>query len=150
MKLSRLVAACAFAAGASLALSGIAAAHPAKAHKQFVQHIKLVVKSDEQHGKKGSDGKWHDAFLPASFKVKAGAKVVVSVRNYDDMAHSMTAPKLKLNQVIMPGSDKGKTTTFTFVAPKKAGKYLWHCDPKCDSWAMKHLGFMRGYIIVTT
>ncbi len=116
---------------------------------QLGQHIRLVVKSDDQHAKKGSDGKWHDAFLPASFKVKAGAKVVVSVRNYDDMAHSMTSPKLRLNQIVMPGTDKGKTTTFTFVAPKKPGKYLWHCDPKCDPWAMKHLGFMKGYITVT-
>lgn len=148
MKASRFALALAFAAATSLVVAGFAVAAPAKGKARLVQHLSIVVKSDEQHGKKGSDGKWHDAFLPANFVVKAGAKVVVSVKNYDDMAHSMHAAGLGLNQVIMPGSDKGKTTTFSFVAPKKTGKYLWKCDPKCDPWAMKHLGFMRGYFTV--
>ena len=99
-------------------------------------------------GYTGSDGKWHDAFLPASFTVKAGAKVVVSVVNYDDMAHSFHSKGLKTNAIIMPGTDKGKLTKFTFVAPKKAGRYAWHCDPKCDPWAMKHVGFMKGFVTV--
>lgn len=149
MKLSHLVAVGLAAAVASLAFAGVAAAHPAKVHKRLVQHVHIVVKSDAQHAKKGSDGKWHDAFLPASFKVKAGAKVVVSVVNYDDMPHSFHSAGLKTNDIIMPGSDKGVTTTFSFVAPKKAGSYAWRCDPKCDPWAMKHVGFMKGFVRVT-
>ncbi len=139
----------AFLAAASLVFAGVASAQTASHHKRLVQHVKLVVKSDDQHGKKGSDGKWHDAFLPASFKVKAGAKVLVTVVNYDDMPHSFNAKGLKTNAIIMPGNDAGKTTKFSFIAPKKAGKYAWHCDPKCDPWAMKHVGFMRGFVTVT-
>ena len=145
---TRYITLLAFAAAASLAFAGVAAAQPASAQKRVVQHVKLIIKSDDQHGKKGSDGKWHDAFLPASFKVKAGAKVVVRVVNYDDMPHSFNAKGLKTNAIIMPGNDKGKLTKFTFVAPKKAGRYAWHCDPKCDPWAMKHVGFMRGFVTV--
>lgn len=136
-------------AAAALVASSAALAQPASHHKQLVQHVKLIVKSDGQHGKKGSDGKWHDAFLPANFKVKAGAKVLVTVVNYDDMPHSFNAPGLKTNRIIMMGSDKGVTTKFAFTAPKKAGRYAWHCDPKCDSWAMKHVGFMKGFVTVT-
>ena len=147
-RMTRYLTLLAFAAAASLAFAGVAAAQPAKAGKQVVQHVELVVKSDDQHGKKGSDGKWHDAFLPASFKVKAGAKVLVTVVNYDDMAHSFHSKGLKTNAIIMPGTDKGKATTFAFTAPKTAGKYLWNCDPKCDPWAMKHVGFMKGYVTV--
>ena len=148
MTYRRIATAATLTAAASLALAGVAAAQPAKAHKQVVQHVKLVVKSDDEHGKKGSDGKWHDAFLPASFKVKAGAKVLVSVVNYDDSAHSFHSKALHTNNIIMPGSEKGKVTKFTFTAPKTAGKYRWNCDPKCDPWAMKHIGFMRGYVTV--
>ncbi len=39
------------------------------------ESVKLVVKSDEEHAKKGSDG----ACLPADFTVKAGATVKVTV-----------------------------------------------------------------------
>jgi plastocyanin len=139
----------AFIAAASLVVASAALAQPASHHKQLVQHVKLIVKSDDQHAKKGSDGKWHDAFLPASFKVKAGAKVIVTVVNYDDMPHSFNSKGLKTNAIIMPGTDKGVTTKFTFTAPAKAGKYAWHCDPKCDPWAMKHVGFMKGFVTVT-
>ena len=34
-------------------------------------------------------------------------------------------------------------TTFTFKAPK-AGTYTWQCLGNCDSWAMNHLGFVKG------
>ena len=36
--------------------------------------IKLRVKADDEHGRRGPDGKWHDAFLPADFTVHAGDK----------------------------------------------------------------------------
>ena len=113
------------------------------------QHVTIVIKSDTEHGKKGPDGKWHDAFLPASFSVQRGAKVTVTVLNYDDSMHTFDVPGMHVNQMIMGGNEKTPhKTTFTFTAGKD-GKFLWHCDPKCDPWAMHHVGFMRGYVTVT-
>lgn len=115
-----------------------------------IEDVKLVVKSDEEHAKKGSDGNWHDAYLPADFSVKAGTTVHVTVYNYDDMPHSFTAPELGVNQEIAAGSeDKASKTTFTFTAPAEAGSFEWLCDLPCDPWAMSHEGFMRGRVRVT-
>jgi plastocyanin len=114
------------------------------------EQVKLVIKSDEEHGKKGSDGNWHDAFLPADFSVKAGATVQVTVYNYDDMPHSFTAADLNANATISPGSeDKPSKTTFTFTAPSKPGSYEWLCVAPCDPWAMGHAGFMKGRVTVS-
>lgn len=113
------------------------------------QHVKLVIKSDEEKGRKGPDGLWHDAFLPADFSVKAGATVTVTVYNYDDMPHSFTAAALGENVTIPGGSEsKPGKVTFTFHAPKKAGRYAWYCAMPCDPWAMAHTGFMKGYVRV--
>ncbi len=142
---ARLLAAGVSVLAASVALTGVA---EAKA-KATVQHVKLIVRSDSQHGKKGPDGKWHDAYLPADFTVAAGAKVVVTVLNYDTSAHSFSSSKLGVNALIKAG--KGKTpgsTTFSFIAPKKSGKYAWWCDMPCDQWAMTHNGYMRGIVTV--
>lgn len=147
---ARLLAVCALSTAATFALASVAGAHPLTVHKQSVKHVTLIVKSDEEHGKKGSDGKWHDAFLPAGFSVQAGTKVVVTVLNYDDGPHSFNSPGLHVNQILMGGSaKKAHATTFTFVAPSKAGRYAWRCDPNCDPWAMKHAGYMKGYVTVT-
>ena len=114
------------------------------------ESVKLVIKSDEEHGKKGSDGNWHDAFLPADFSVKAGETVRVTVFNYDDMPHSFTSAQLGTNATIPGGSeDKPSETTFTFHAPQKAGSYAWYCAIPCDPWAMAHDGFMKGRVTVT-
>ncbi len=114
------------------------------------ESVKLVIKSDEEHGKKGSDGNWHDAFLPADFSVKAGETVRVTVFNYDDMPHSFTSAQLGTNATIPGGSeDKPSETTFTFHAPQKAGSYEWYCAIPCDPWAMAHDGFMKGHVTVT-
>jgi len=111
--------------------------------------LKLVVKSDEEHGKMGSDGNWHDAFLPGDFSVKAGATVKVTVYNYDEGEHTFTAPGLGANATIAAGSEsKPAVSTFTFQAPEKAGRYEWFCALPCDPWAMSHDGFMRGYVSV--
>jgi len=64
----------------------------------------VVVKSDEEHGRMGSDGNWHDAFLPADFSVKPGATVRVTVYNYDEGEHTFTAPGLGANVTIAAGS----------------------------------------------
>ncbi len=114
-----------------------------------VEGVKLVVKSDEEHAKKGPEGTWHDAFLPADFTVKAGATVRVTVYNYDEGPHSFTSPELGANASIPAGSESSPSkTTFTFHAPQKAGSYEWYCAMPCDPWAMEHLGFMKGDVKV--
>lgn len=114
-----------------------------------VENLKVLVKSDEEHGKMGADGNWHDAFLPADFSVKPGSTVRVTVYNYDDSEHTFTAPGLGTDVTIAAGSEaKPVVTTFTFRAPQKAGRYEWFCALPCDPWAMSHNGFMRGYVTV--
>ena len=113
------------------------------------QTINVAVKADDEHGRLGPDGKWHDAFLPAEFKVHPGAKVTVTVANYDGGAHTFTSPSLGVNATLPAGSMKNPhQTTFTFTAPKKAGRYAWWCAIPCDPWAMAHNGYMRGYVTV--
>ena len=113
------------------------------------ESVKVTVKSDEEEGKKGTDGAWHDAFLPADFSVKAGAIVKVTVYNYDDMPHTFTSTGLGTNVEIAPGSeDKPSKTTFTFKAPDKAGSYEWYCALPCDPYSMVHFGFMKGHVTV--
>jgi plastocyanin len=115
-----------------------------------VETMKLVVKSDEEKGKMGPDGNWHDAFLPADFSIKAGATVQVTVYNYDDMPHTFTAPGLGVNAQIPGGSeDKPGEVTFTIHAPDEAGSYGWYCAAPCDPWAMSHMGYMKGRVRVT-
>jgi|SRR5690348_995100 len=126
------------------ALGGGTAAAP------LAESVKLVIKTDEEHGKKGPEGTWHDAFLPADFSVQAGATVTVTVYNYDDMPHSFTSMELGTNVKIPGGSEtKPSKTTFTFHAPQKAGSYEWFCVEPCDPWAMAHFGFMKGHVTVT-
>ena len=113
------------------------------------QTINVGVKADDEHGRLGPDGKWHDAFLPADFKVHPGAKVTVTVENYDGGAHTFTSPSLAVNATLPGGSlSHPHQTTFTFTAPKKAGRYAWWCAMPCDPWAMSHDGYMRGYVTV--
>jgi plastocyanin len=113
-------------------------------------HVKLIIKSDDEHGKKGPEGTWHDAFLPADFSVKAGQQVTVTVENYDEGAHSFTSTEMGVNKIIPAGTaSKPQEATFTFTAPSKAGKYEWWCTMPCDPWAMTHKGFMRGEVSVS-
>jgi plastocyanin len=114
------------------------------------ESLKLVVKSDEEKGKKGSDGNYHDAFLPADFSVKSGATVRVTVYNYDDMPHTFTATELGVNANVPAGAeDKPSKVTFSFQAPQEAGSYEWFCALPCDPWSMTHYGFMKGHVKVT-
>lgn len=117
------------------------------------QAVKLIVKSGDEHGKLGPGGVWHDAFLPADFTVHPGARVTVTVLNYDNMPHSFTAsslsPSTLMNQTIAAGSATApSTTTFTFTAPSSPGKYAWWCAMPCDPYSMAHDGYMRGYVTV--
>lgn len=114
-----------------------------------LEQVKVVVKSDEEHGKLGPEGTWHDAFLPADFSVDPGATVEVVVYNYDEGEHSFTSMQLGTNATIPAGSPTHPSVTkFIFHAPNKTGRYAWFCMKPCDPWAMAHDGYMRGYVTV--
>lgn len=110
----------------------------------------LVIKTSEEHARKGPEGQWHDAFLPASFGVRAGQRVDVTVYNYDEGEHSFTSPAMGLNVTFEGGGESSPhKSTFSFVAPHKAGRYEWFCAYPCDPWSMTHIGYMRGYVTVS-
>jgi plastocyanin len=131
----------------------IVQAAPATASKATTpppKAVKMLVKSDVEHGRRGPDGQWHDAFLPGDFSAKAGQTVTVTVSNFDDSPHSFNSPSLGINETIAGGSIKAPhTVTFTFKAPTKPGSYQWWCALPCDPWAMSHDGYMRGHVTVT-
>jgi hypothetical protein len=110
--------------------------------------VTVLVKSDDEHAKKGPDGKWHDAFLPAYPRVDAGRPTRLVFVNYDGGAHSLVAPGLGLNVRIPAahGSTPGRVAVV--LRAKKAGSYDWWCASPCDPWAMTHDGYMRGSIVV--
>jgi plastocyanin len=111
--------------------------------------LTILVKADDQHGRKGPDGKWHDAFLPADFSVPVGRTTTITIVNYDGSAHSMVSASLGL-MVKIPAAKGSKPGRVTFtIKPKIAGKYDWWCGSPCDPWAMTHDGYMRGYITAT-
>jgi plastocyanin len=131
-------------------MAGGGVSTPALTSETPVENVKLLVKSDDEHGKKGPEGTWHDAFLPADISVKAGSLVRVTVYNYDEGVHSFTAPGLETNAEIAAGTEtKPAVTTFTFRAPDKPGRFLWFCALPCDPWAMNEDGYMRGFVTVT-
>jgi len=138
------------AAAAPIASSS-AALNAAAAPVIQSEAIKLLVKADDEHGRRGPDGKWHDAFLPADFTVHAGDKVTVTVENYDGGPHTFTSPSMGVNAMIPGGGSLSspRELTFTFTAPKKAGRYQWWCAVPCDPWAMAHDGYMRGFVTVS-
>ena len=114
------------------------------------EYVTIGVKADSEHARRGPDGKWHDAFLPADFTVRAGHKVTITFNNYDGGAHTFTSPAMSANAIIPGGGSLSapRKVTFTFTAPTKPGKYAWYCAVPCDPWAMAHDGFMRGYVTV--
>jgi hypothetical protein len=112
------------------------------------QSVSVAMKNDVEHGKKGPDGKWHDAALPANFSVRAGARVTVTLTNYDT-PHTFTAPGLGVNAVMPGGTANAPTVTkVTFTAPKTPGPYMWHCSIPCDPWSMMRMGYMMGTVTV--
>ena len=131
--------------GAALA---VALPLSASAAPTLAQPVALTIKSDTEHAKKGPDGKWHDAYLPAAFTVKSGGTVKVTIRNYDPSMHTFTSTGLGLDVRIKAGSAaRPSVTTFSFKAPK-AGSYTFQCVGTCDPWAMGHLGYMMGLVRV--
>jgi plastocyanin len=114
------------------------------------EYLTIAVKADDEHGRRGPDGMWHDAFLPADFTVRAGHSVTITVNNYDGGPHSFTSPAMGVNETIPGGGSLAtpNTVKFTFKAPTKPGRYAWWCAVPCDPWAMAHDGYMRGYVTV--
>jgi heme/copper-type cytochrome/quinol oxidase subunit 2 len=94
--------------------------------------------------KRGPDGKMHDAYSQTEFAVKAGVPVELKIDNKDESPHSITSPEAGVNIMVVPGIH-----TYTMDV-KKPGRFEWKCIIPCDSeangWAMKHAGYMAGYI----
>ena len=109
--------------------------------------ITLEVDAPPLGGMYGQDGTVHDAFSPAYFAVPAGKTAHVTVRNYDDMWHTLTSPMLGLNVWIPPGGTIPSTVTFTMNAPT-TGNFWWYCAVPCDSYSMSAGGYMEGEIHV--
>ena len=127
----------------------LAAAERTAAQALPAKHMTIMIKTAEEQGKMGPEGEWHDAFLPARFTALPDQQVTVTVYNYDEGEHSFTSPELGLNVTFKGGSPKTPhKTTFTFVAPKQAGRYEWFCIYPCDPWSMKNMGYMHGYVTV--
>ena len=97
--------------------------------------------------KKGPDGKMHDAFSRTNFAVKVGQPTQLRIDNKDSSPHSITAAGTGVNIIVTPG-----VHTYTMIATK-AGRFEWMCTIPCDSdahgWAMRHPGYMAGYITAT-
>ena len=111
--------------------------------------VTMAFRSDVEHGRLGPDGKWHDAATNANFTVHERAQVTITMVNYDTAPHSFTAPGLGVDSVVAGGSPTSPSQAkFTFRAPAKPGRYLWHCKIPCDPWAMMHIGYMEGYVTV--
>lgn len=128
------------------ATRAVAAAVPAPIHFNTV-----IVPSSL----KGAGSAKHDAFIPASWVVRAGQSVYITVYNTDNAPHSITAMGLGINFVAPAAPSDGAVSihTFHFVAPQKVGVYTWRCMLPCDgggvnAWAMLHSGYMAGTITV--
>lgn len=166
------------AAGALAGLgvtASVAVASPARhARAAAAQQLTLYIFRGKESIPGAADAKGHDTMVPSTFGVKVGVPVHVTVINYDEGTHTITAPDLGLNQLIKAGTEfttapKGAGATeilnevvpgithFTFTV-KKAGVYRWNCSLPCDAgaqgWAMTsdkngpgQNGFMAGYIV---
>lgn len=66
-------------------------------------------------------------FLPASFQVKKGEKVVLAVTSTDEWIHTFKFKDPSLAEVTI-GLDAGETRAVTFYAPKEPGEYEFFCD----------------------
>jgi len=159
MKISRLQFASSLA-GSALALGALKSGAAGAAEGQ-----KLSATMYGSHlGIKGPDGLPHDVMIPSNFVIKAGVPVTLTVVNYDEGPHTITATDADLNLLIKGGKEQPDksvlpvTTTFNFTIAKK-GVYRWYCALPCDakhgSWDMKQgysgpdkEGFMAGFIVV--
>jgi plastocyanin len=135
--------------GSMAGMRGMAAGATTTAAAGQPVAVSMSMKSDTEHGRKGPDGKWHDAAVPASFAVHPGDQVTLTVENYDSSPHTFTSPALGAATIVPAGSQSNPSVTkVTFTAPSKPGRYLWYCNLPCDPFAMVTIGYMRGYVTV--
>lgn len=148
--------------------SSIHAALPSQTATQSPQEqgqtMTIYVLRGEPYGVVGPDHKHHDTIAPANLVLRQGVPVTLTIINYDEGAHTITAPDLGLNIQIQPGQQQSNdtvkpvTTTYRFT-PTKTGDFRWYCTLPCDKgggyWAMTsgydgpdQDGFMAGYFIV--
>ncbi|WP_434667007.1 hypothetical protein P5W99_38035 [Paraburkholderia sp. A3BS-1L] len=126
-------------------------------------HITMYVLRGEQ-APKGADGHGHDMIAPANIVLKAGQPVDLTIINYDEGPHTITARKLGVDIMVAAGHEQADetvtpvTTHYTFT-PTQKGVFRWHCLIPCDKggkyWAMStgvggddQVGYMAGYFIV--
>jgi uncharacterized cupredoxin-like copper-binding protein len=151
-----------FLTPAALFAAAMFAASPALAAAPAL-HFTIHVLRGEQAAP-GPDHHGHDMIVPANLVLKAGQPVVLTIINYDEGAHTITAEKMGVNIQVKAGHEQkdGSVTPVTTVArftPTKKGIFRWHCLLSCDKgghyWAMSQGydgpgqdGFMAGYFIV--
>jgi len=150
-------------AGSTLALGAVAKGLTSVASAAAGQQLTATMYGSKL-GIKGPDGKPHDIMIPTNFVIKAGVPVTLTVVNYDEGPHSITASDLDLNLIMKGGIEQKDgtvtpvTTTFNFTA-EKTGVFRWYCALPCDekhgAWDMTPSfdgpgqdGFMAGYIVV--
>lgn len=66
-------------------------------------------------------------FVPSSFEVKKGEKVVLVITGKDRWSHSFKFRNKELEEVAV-GLGAGQTRAITFYAPNEAGEYEFFCD----------------------
>lgn len=66
-------------------------------------------------------------FQPASFEVRAGQPVTISVSSVDDYTHVFAFKDASLSAVAV-GVANGETRAITFDAPEKTGEYAFYCN----------------------
>lgn len=124
-------------------------------------HLTMVVEGHAGGSNSTFDNRGHDTMMPENLTVFVGQQVSLTVINYDEGPHSITASDLSLDFQIPGRTALGvpSVTNFQFT-PNKAGTFVWYCRIPCDAgqggWAMTpgpnnmpaQPGFMAGYIIV--
>jgi hypothetical protein len=68
------------------------------------QRVQLVVNPQPLGGVKNPAGAVVDGFVPATFRMRVGVPVAVTVRNYDDMPHTWTSTALGVDAAIPAGT----------------------------------------------
>jgi plastocyanin len=133
------------------------------------QHITVSVVSAAMQIAKGTDGLFHDAFVPAFFVLKAGQPTYITIVNFSQVHHTFVASGLNLSIDVQPGGrgsagEPAPSTTTLALAEVVPGTYTWTCTIECDGhnehWAMASrtdlvsgtyqgvFGFMGGTIAV--
>lgn len=118
--------------------------------KDNTQHVSLVINAGY---KLGSDGKLHDAYTPGDFTINSGSPVELTIYNFDDGTHTLTANDLSVDMKVSGSKQKGapSITKYTFT-PNKKGTFKWICADRCDGqngqWAMAQDNYMIGSITV--